>query len=241
MYLYQTKQLELSSEIVAVKDVDTKTRTVSGYFASFRDKKNPDSDGDIIIKGAFLKTIREQGPKSSKPRIAHLKQHSPWDIMARIDELVEDSHGLKFHSYFPTTTLGEDSLKLYEAEIYREHSIGYRIIKAEQDHQANVQELKELKLWEGSAVTWGSDEFTYVDGVKSMDKKQSFDLLDRLIKALRDGSFTDETFYNLEIGLEQVKSHIDSLVNPKPAAVTLEDIKPGDGDLISHFKNSLKI
>ena len=45
-------------------DISEKDGIVSGYFSSFGNK---DSDGDIIERGAFKKTIKERGPKSTKP------------------------------------------------------------------------------------------------------------------------------------------------------------------------------
>ena len=53
----------------AIKDVDVQTGIVTGYFSVFG---NLDSDGDIVLPGAFKKTIKENGPDSSKPRILHL-------------------------------------------------------------------------------------------------------------------------------------------------------------------------
>ena len=50
---------------MSIKDVDTKSRIVAGYFSAFN---NVDSDGDLIKPGAFTKSINERGPGSSSNR-----------------------------------------------------------------------------------------------------------------------------------------------------------------------------
>ena len=52
-----------------VKDVSRKDRTIKGYFSIF---DNVDSDGDVITKGAYTKTL-----ESAKNRVQHLFMHSP--------------------------------------------------------------------------------------------------------------------------------------------------------------------
>ena len=54
-----------------VKDVDAKKGIVTGYFSAFNIK---DSDGDIIVPGAFQKSLSEWFPKG---RIKHLLNHDP--------------------------------------------------------------------------------------------------------------------------------------------------------------------
>jgi phage head maturation protease len=68
------KQTQFKSFDYSIKgaDIDASKGIVTGYFAAFNNK---DSDGDIIVKGAFAKTIKERGPQSSKPRIKHLLDH----------------------------------------------------------------------------------------------------------------------------------------------------------------------
>jgi len=58
----------------SVKDIDPKGRIVTGYYSAFG---NVDSDDDVILPGAFERTLRERGPEG-KNRIMHLWQHDPW-------------------------------------------------------------------------------------------------------------------------------------------------------------------
>lgn len=185
----------------AVKDIDTTGRVVTGYFSSF---DNVDSDDDVIVKGAFERTLRERGPEG-KNRIMHLWQHDPYRPIGKPSVIREDEKGLYFESYLPETTLGNDTLKLYEAGIINEHSIGFRVVQSEE--KDGYTELKEIMLWEGSSVTWGANEDTPATGVKALFKDDTSlqTEIDRIQKFLRKGDVTDDTFEMLEYKLEQLK------------------------------------
>ncbi len=72
--LKQPKQLTAS-----IKDMDMKLGIVTGYAASFN---TLDSDNDIIMPGAFSKTIRDQGPGSAQPRYLIVFEKAPGIIMS---------------------------------------------------------------------------------------------------------------------------------------------------------------
>lgn len=195
----------------AVKDIDTTGRVVTGYFSSFG---NVDSDGDVIIRGAFERTLRERGPQG-KNKIMHLWQHDPYRPIGKPAVLKEDDKGLYFETYMPETTLGNDTLKLYEAGIINEHSIGFRVMDSE--NKGDYNELKEIMLWEGSSVTWGANEETPATGIKAIFKDETSlsDEIDRIQKFLRKGDVTDDTFEMLEYKLEQLKL-LPTQVEPEP-------------------------
>lgn len=200
----------------AVKDIDTSGRTVTGYFSAFG---NIDSDDDVILPGAFERTLRERGPEG-KNRIMHLWQHDPWRPIGKPSVLREDEKGLYFETYFPDTTLGNDTLKLYEAGIINEHSIGFNIMQADPSTRdgKQIQEIKEVMLWEGSSVTWGSNEQTPATGVKALFKDETNiqTEIERIQKFLRKGTVTDETFEMLEYKLEQLKA-LPVQAEPEPS------------------------
>lgn len=197
----------------SVKDIDTTGRTVTGYFSSFG---NVDADGDVIVRGAFDRTLRERGP-DGKNRIMHLWQHDPYRVIGKPSVLKEDNRGLYFETYFPDTTLGNDTLKLYEAEIINEHSIGFRVISSEE--KDGYTQLNEIMLWEGSSVTFGANEDTPATGIKSIFKDDTNlqKEIDRIQKFLRKGDVTDETFQMLEYKLEQLKLLPVQAEEPEPS------------------------
>ena len=118
---YQVKKADLS-----VKDVDTKTRRVQVMLSAF---DNIDSDGDVIRKGAFAKSIMERGAESTSNRkIAFLRHHDWEHQIGKFLELYEDNYGLKFVSQLGRSTKANDALLDYQDEILREHSIGFNYI-----------------------------------------------------------------------------------------------------------------
>jgi len=205
MNYYLTKDTSLE-----IKDVDDNKGIVIGYLSRFG---NVDSDGDRMIKGAFKKSINENGPESSHPRIAHLFQHNPNIPIGKFMRLEEDEKGLLFESKISKTPQGKDVLTLYKEGILKEHSIGFNILDDDMDDDG-VREIKAVKLWEGSVVTFGANSDTPVVDIKSMTREDAVDKIDMLTKFIRDGKYTEETFDLLEIQLQQIKQWV-SLMRPE--------------------------
>lgn len=226
----------------AIKDVDTKTGIVTGYFSIFGNK---DSDGDIVMPGAFKKSVKENGPDSTRPRILHLLHHNSMQPLAKPKMLKEDKTGLYFESSISHTTYGKDVIQLYADGVLSEHSIGYQIVKREVDERAEVQRLTELKLWEGSTVSWGANMEALVSSVKdgTPDKNTLDTLLQKFdaIESAMKGSYTDETARQLEIYFKQIQQLIISLVRLKePEQSTPEPEKPKQIDM-DWIINKLKL
>jgi uncharacterized protein len=202
--LYEYKGLQMPLEI---KDVDTKAGIVTGYFAAF---DSVDSDRDIIRKGAFAATIRNQGPKSKNARIRHLLNHNPSEPLGELQSLKEDDYGLLYESKIGTHNLGQDFLKMVESNLVKEHSIGYSIVKRNQIGQWDdpksgaVYELTEIKLYEGSSLTgWGANQFTPLLGSKGeFDVQRVQDQISNLEKFCRNTDATDQC---IELCLLEIK------------------------------------
>lgn len=211
----------------AVKDVDSVKGIVTGYFSIFGNK---DSDGDIVLPGAFRKTLKENGPGSDKPRILHLYMHDPYKPLSKPFVLKEDKMGLYFESKISDTSLGKDVLQLYLDKVLTEHSIGYQIVKREVDGEEETQKLIELKLWEGSTVSWGANMDALVSTVKEEGQTgRSWDILISKLDALQTavkGNYTDDTARQLEIQFNQLKQIIFSLLTKEPEVTTPEVQKP---------------
>ena len=206
--------------VEAVTDVDQIKGIVTGYFSIFGNK---DSDGDIILPGAYKKTLRENGPESEKARILHLYMHDSYKVLAKPNVLKEDKKGLYFESKISLTALGKDVLQLYMDKVLTEHSIGYQIVKREVDESTDTQKLIELKLWEGSTVSWGANMEALVESVKGIDDKDAVSKLITKMDALETaikGSYTDDTARQLEISLKQIQQMLISLVRKEPESST---------------------
>lgn len=188
-----------------IEDVDSVKGIVTGYFSAFN---NIDSDGDVIVSGAYKKTVGENGPMG-RNRIMHLLQHNPLMPLAKPMELIEDGKGLRFVSKITETSYGKDVIKLYAEGVFNEHSVGFEIVKS--DNKAGYREIREIKLWEGSTVTWGANPNTPIESMKSWDKPKSEEIIAKFCNILRNGDISDESMIQIEIGLKQIQEHLKAL------------------------------
>ena len=226
------KILELKSINAEVKDVDTKRRVVTGYLSNF---DNKDYDNDIIVKGAFNKSIKER-----KGAIWFLNQHNWEQPHGKFSVLQEDSKGLYFESEpLIDVSYSNDVMKLYEAGIMKEHSIGFSTIKDEYDSKSKARIIKEVKLYEGSNVTLGANPETPFTGFKSFTPQEANDQVNRIVKLLKNGTLTDDTFEILEIALKQLQKHmyelgkVHSKDEPLKGSTQQKSDEPKTNDIVS--------
>lgn len=109
----------------SILDVDSNKRVVTGYASKFG---NIDLHGDMMMPGAFKKTLKERGV-DGKNEIWFLHNHDSAKILGKPNVLKEDSQGLYFEAKIVDTTIGSDVLKLYEEGLINQHSIGFSTIK----------------------------------------------------------------------------------------------------------------
>ena len=192
-------------------DSDTKQGIVSGYFAVFGNK---DLDGDVIEAGAFSKTVMERGPQG-KQLIKYLLDHDKNKVVAKITNLYEDNKGLRYEAKIGSHAAGQDFQKMIESELINQHSFGFRTIKEQFDQESKANLIKEVMMYEGSAVQFlgANPETTFID-LKS--ESDAFEYLSRLEKFVKTSDATDETLEKLE---NKLKSLLEFL---KPAEPTLE-------------------
>lgn len=134
--------------------------TFEGYASIFG---NVDAYGDIVEKGAFKKTIKE----NPKPPI--LWQHNPdWPIGVT-EEMHEDDTGLYVRGKLVMEVQqAREAHALMKAGATKGLSIGYRLIKWLIDQADQVRRLKEVKLMEWSPVTFPANTLARVTGVKGL-------------------------------------------------------------------------
>lgn len=185
-----------------IKDINIQKRTVQAYYYS---SQTVDSDNDLILPGAYTKSIGERGPKSVQPRIKHLFNH--WDTTGVLTELNEDDKGGWFVSKLGRHTVGRDVLMMYDDGIITEHSHGFEVVKTDNDRidDIDVRVIKEAVLWEVTSLDkWGANQNTPV--IKSIDDYNYWiKKLDKLIKAFSSGQYSDEAFELLELQLKQIQ------------------------------------
>jgi HK97 family phage prohead protease len=228
--------------------VDTESRTISGYASVFN---VVDSDGDLITQGAFTKSLNENGVDSLKPRILHLYQHNPVQLLGRPTVLREDTKGLYFETTISKTPLGDEVLELYKNGTIKEHSIGFQTVKS--SNKGTYNEISEVKLYEFSSVTWGANEHAQFTGFKSQFTSDSIiENCDKMIKLLKSETSSDSNT-QLNIFLNQIKTtHLnlteksvtedpdpleDSQEADNPIVEPVVEVKNLDAELISAFFN----
>ena len=233
------KELEKTNDMWFVKkglnqgftDSDMKQGIVSGYFAVFGNK---DLDGDVIEPGAFTKTVMERGPQG-KQLIKYLLDHDKNKVVAKITNLYEDNKGLRYEAKIGSHAAGQDFQKMIESELINQHSFGFRTIKEQFDQEAKANLIKEVMMYEGSAVQFlgANPETTFIDLKSEAD---AFEYLSRLEKFVKTSDATDETIEKLE---NQLKSLLEFL---KPAAPTLEikEAEPVDIITINELKKQFE-
>jgi HK97 family phage prohead protease len=207
IYTYKAARLEF-------KDVDSKKMTVSGYFSKFG---NVDSDGDIMMPGAFKRSIADWGPEG-KQRIKHLMNHRPDMPLGRLAVLKEDSYGLYYESDLVKTTFGMDFIKMAEGGIITEHSIGFNTLTETKGSMGN--EIKDVKLFEGSSLTaWGANMDTPFLGFKSeMDINELKQEIRIFEKFIRNTDASDNVIDLCVIKIRQLAQAVERLSSTKATA-----------------------
>lgn len=159
--------------------------TFSGYASKFH---MVDQGGDIVLPGAFTKSLSVRRPKM-------LWGHDLDRPIGSWSFVEEDGTGLRVEGkLLLTTTLGREVYELMKAGIVDSLSIGYLTRKSET--RGGNRGLIEIDLYEISVVTFPMLEAATIEAVKSINevilatKSGDFAPLKRAVEgALRDAGF----------------------------------------------------
>lgn len=204
----QFKTISPTKNQLTVKDIDSKQGIVQFYFANFGSR---DSDNDVILEGAYTKTIKE-----NRDRIKHIMNHDISQPVGRIQNLYIDTIGAIAESKMSQSTQGRDALIMYSEGIISEHSQGFRTIKEQFNEMEGYNEIQEVQLWEVSSLTgWGANQNTPVIGIKSIksdkDLKSAINLMKGIDNILRNSKISDEGGAELLNIFNQMEQTIKSL------------------------------
>ena len=223
MRQYETKTYSLKA-----LDVDLATKQVKiaiGQFGSV------DLDEDMLMPDAALKTIAERGPKGTN-EIWHLVDHKALlstNALGKFSELYCNQDHIVGVSCCKDTALWKDQMwPMYESGDITQHSIGFSTIKSQQ--RGNVNEIQEIKLYEGSSVLWGANPNTpTLEVCKSMTKEQQEEMIIKRFENIRKGFKTDAEKSLLLIELKQLEQlYIDSFVISTLAVDKAQEPQPID-------------
>jgi HK97 family phage prohead protease len=193
-------------------------RTVTGFASIFG---NVDSYGDIVDKGAFRKTIKENGR-----RVKHLWMHDQWEPPTaaikemretgrdELPDVVQDNYpeatgGLLVTREYLDTPRGNEILEGIKAGAISEMSFGFDTVK---------QKVEKLEVGDDdtSDVNFGANSATVA--MKMLAKftrpPASFVVLLELIQELKSGSHIDEWLAeNPHVSPEPIHQALDTLGN----------------------------
>jgi len=150
-----------------IKELDDAKGIVIAYASVYN---NIDSDREVIMPGAFTKTVNE-----NYKRIRVLKDHNPTiGLGVPLQINTADSYGLLTTTQFNlkkevSRDMYED-IKLFLANgLNAELSIGFQTIKSIEeriDEENEIEKITEVKLWEYSFLSnWAANERAVVQNV----------------------------------------------------------------------------
>ena len=199
-----------------LKGIEESKGIVEFYFSSFGNK---DSDGDIMEKGSFKKSINE-----NLSRIKHFKNHDPHLAVGRILELGEDSKGAYAVSQMSKSTIGRDTLIEYQEGMITEHSHGFQTVREAFSKEKGANVISEVKLWEVSSLTaWGANSNTPTTGIKSLEDIET--LFKNLENILTKSNISDERGAELQKSYDHLGNLIKSLRAPSSDTLEAERLK----------------
>lgn len=181
---------------------------ITGYASVFGNK---DSDGDVMEKGAYKKTLQE-----NKERVKFLWQHKMDSPLGKVNEVYEDDKGLFFEAKISDTALGKDAKALIADGVLNEFSVGFMPIKYETRRTSEGGyeglDIKEVKLYEFSLVTLAANDQALMSEFKSAEETyesltEKFDSIINLNKRIK----SDDARFMVEYELRKFKELLSSL------------------------------
>ena len=223
-----------STQMGELIDADEKAGIVKGYGSIFG---NVDSDGDVINRGAYKKTIIESGK-----RVKYLYQHDMDKPIGKMVHLEEDEKGLVFEASIPKTRLGMDVIELIKAGVLTENSVG--ILPIQKEMVGDHRHINEVRLFEISAVTLAANDQAMIMDVKgNIDTDKVLAKYDRLAKLIRKGNISDELGFALESEILKLKTIFanGTITKPDQNESTLPiEAKKDSNEIYTYIINNLK-
>ncbi|WP_265092206.1 HK97 family phage prohead protease [Acinetobacter calcoaceticus] len=175
----EVKYLNVPLKIKSVSD----SGEFEGYASVF---DVVDSYGDVVVKGAFLKTLEEWKKRGDLPPV--LWQHQMSEPIGPFLEMREDEHGLFVRGKLlvEDDPLAKRALAHMKAGSVKGMSIGYIVVDAEYHKQDDLYYLKEIDLWEVSIVTFPANTLAKITEVKQALRKGEIPSPSTVEKALRE-------------------------------------------------------
>lgn len=148
----------------------------TGYASTWT--RTPDYAGDVVVKGAFSKTLADWDAKGRAIPLLWLHDDGNPNAYIGVAKCTEDDHGLKVEAVLDTDNpTAKQVHKLLKGGQVSEMSFAYRVIDSATVEVADgvkANELRELDLLEVSVVPHGCNPDTSIDDVKAVSNTQLF-------------------------------------------------------------------
>lgn len=148
----------------------------TGYASTWT--RTPDYAGDVVVKGAFSKTLADWGAKGRAIPLLWLHDDGNPNAYIGVAKCTEDDHGLKVEAVLDTDNpTAKQVHKLLKGGQVSEMSFAYRVIDSatvEVENGIKANELRELDLLEVSVVPHGCNPDTSIDDVKAASNTPLF-------------------------------------------------------------------
>lgn len=155
---------EHSNETGLAVALDFKAEDDEGVFRGYASTfGNVDEGGDIVMPGAYAKSLQKRGAKGVKM----FWQHDSRELLGMWEEIEEDKRGLKVKGrLLLSVQRAKEIYEFMKAGAIDSLSVGYRTIKSTFDTTTNTRSLLEVDLWEISPVTFPMNPKARIQGVK---------------------------------------------------------------------------
>lgn len=207
---------------------------VEGYASTWTTQ--PDSYGDIVVKGAFTETLKKREETGHPFPLCF--NHDLDQIIGAVKSIEEDDTGLKITASFLNTPLAQEKRELVKEGIVWQFSFAYSVLESENptaEEKANgvYQKLTKLDLYEVSLVPVPANQTAVVTEIKNAE-----------VKAGRRNSAKDETLIREAISALQAlleasnEGEDDSEVNGAPEEQT--ESNPEKTALLEYIKSHME-
>ncbi len=138
----------------------TTAGVIEGYASLFG---IADSGGDIVMPGAFARSLTKRGAEGVKL----LWQHNAAEPIGVWTSIIEDAKGLKVTGRLDlSVSRAREALSLIRGGAVDGLSIGFRAISATTAKSSGMRRLTEIDLWEISVVTFPMQTLARINAVK---------------------------------------------------------------------------
>lgn len=236
------RKLERVTMACEIKSLDDEGRG-AGYLSFYG---NEDSYGDVVDMGAFAKTCQERSADNPLPFLWQHYSDEPIGVYTRLDPHDEKGLYTEFR-YALGVQRAREAYELARMKACKGQSIGFTTLKDSTDSKG-LRHLHELRLWEGSQVTFPANDLCSITGVKQgmTEHHELLEVLRELRAALAKEEpaptpeVSDPSVAELRSLLDEFKAALGAATPPEPGMPTQEEQK-AIADLRAEMERQLSL